>query len=161
MCELSAGELEARMRNVNHDDFRKIVGGVWQRQGWNTSIIANDIHVKCVKSGPDGDTVKAIQCHRHAIENPVNKTHVEAHTELAARSDIDKIIIVTTSEFTEGARRKAQSLGIQLMDSTAFARTIKENEADDFVIALTEPTLREVSLGRVLRRGLRKILPGN
>lgn len=152
MTMLTENEIQNRLQRADHRDFQKLVGALWQRRGWEVSVIEEDMHIRCTNSAKGQNSQIAIQCHRHQSGNPVTKTHIEGHSELAARSDLDRVIVVTTSRFTDGARRQAEIYGIELVSSSELAEIIQEVNGEDLLRELTPTT----ALG-MLSRSLRSI----
>ena len=73
----------------------------------------------------DGETL-AIQVKRYQQGASVGVREVREYASLALHPDIDRVVIVTTSDFTRAAWMEAENLGVRLVNGHELARLLAQ-----------------------------------
>lgn len=117
------------LMSMSWDEFEVFVADVWGKLGWDTTLTPD---------GPDGatDVVAVrhepytyrtkIQVKRYELPNKVGVREVREYSSLLHSSDVDSVIIVTTSEFTSTAIEEAERLNVKLIDGGALDKIVSE-----------------------------------
>jgi hypothetical protein len=85
---------------------------------------SGDLGVDITCDGPNGERV-AVQCKRYAPGKPVGSPVIQSFIGMATTHHrVDRGIVVTTSNFTEPARKLAKQHRIRLIDGDELARII-------------------------------------
>lgn len=115
-------------------EFEELVADVWEAQGWNTEVTSGSgdrgIDVIAEKQGLV-DEKMLIQAKRYQDGNNVGGRDVREYSSLQLQeSNIDSVVIVTTSSFTRQAKDIAGNLNVKLVDGTSFAASVAELSDD-------------------------------
>jgi restriction system protein len=125
---------EASFSGLSWKEFEELVGEVYRRKGYRVT--------ENYTAGPDGGVDLRIrkdgeriivQCKRWNRWKVGVKVIRELYGIMAAE-EIEKGIVVISSEFTDEARRFAQANGIELVDGNRLSRFIRELKRDSELI---------------------------
>lgn len=127
-------QLLNQLRVMDEYEFEELVADVWEAQGWNTEVTAGSgdrgIDVIAEKQGLV-DEKMLIQAKRYQEGNNVGGRDVREYASLQLQeSNIDSVVIVTTSSFTRQAKDIAGNLNVKLVDGTSFAASVAELSDD-------------------------------
>jgi len=131
---MSRGVTEQRLRQrlygIDPYEFEHLVADVYDAQGYETEVsrAQADGGIDVIATQSDvTDRKTVIQAKRYSEGNKVGAPHVRQYAGVRQREiDADEIVIVTTSEFTRGAKEEARELNVKLIDGAAFADLIEE-----------------------------------
>lgn len=127
--ELSNEELLNNLQNVDEYEFEKLIADLWEKRGWNTTRTTgsrdNGIDVIAEKNAPFYQK-QLIQAKRWATKK-VGSPKIQQYSSLKQQmSDVDTVIVVTTSSFTSQARKTAEQLNVKLIDGETLLSIIEE-----------------------------------
>lgn len=162
---VSRAELRERLQGIDDYDFEYFVAELWEHHGYETTVTQaskdRGIDVVAEQSGPIDHTL-LLQAKRYAAGNKIGSKEVQAYAGVLQReTDADAMALVTTSSFTEPAKREAEELGIHLYDGDELAEMVQEAAADALV---TEHAPAPTGLGAVtsrVKQGLRGLSDGD
>ena len=135
----SPEQLKHVLRQMDAYDFEHFVADLWERMGWETEVSAEaadkGVDVIAKKQTPYEQTA-LIQAKRYGPNTTVGSPEVQQYASLKNQySGVDKVIIVTTNEFTGQARELANRLNVKLINGDDLVRLIDNNDAADLVAA--------------------------
>lgn len=104
------------MLSLSPDEFEEFVADVWAARGYDTTVTqsSNDAG-KDVIAKKDGRRV-GIQVKRYRSTNRIGGPEIQQYGSLLHDEAIDEVGVVTSSTFTNAAYRRAQEIGIELVD---------------------------------------------
>jgi Restriction endonuclease len=133
----STAQLQAVLQQMDSYDFEHFVADLWTRMGWDTDVssAAGDKGVDVVaRQSMPYEQLLLIQAKRYGPNTTVGSPDIQQYVSLRQQfEDVDKVLIVTTNEFTQQARETADQLNVKLIDGTRLAKLIENHEALDLV----------------------------
>lgn len=134
---LSNTEVIERLRQLSGYGFEKFVAELWQRRGWDTTVTAgsNDkgIDIIATQNTPYHEK-ELIQAKRYHESNRVGGPEVQQYASLRHQEDnVDKVVVVTTSSFTDSAISIAKKANLKLVDAAGLAQLVDTINASDLV----------------------------
>ncbi len=147
-------EVKSLLQQMDSYDFEYFVADLWARMGWETAVSSESadkgIDVTAVRSTPYR-TKALIQAKRYGPNTTVGSPDVQQYASLKQqRQGVDKVVIVTTNEFTGQARELAGSLNVKLVNGDELAAMVDQLDAHDLVrdyLGLPEPERDEETVG--------------
>jgi hypothetical protein len=127
---LSRTELLNKLRGIDEYEFEELVADVWSERGWDTRVTtgSNDreIDVIAEKHSPFHQK-QLIQAKRYSTDNNIGSPDIQQYSSLRQQeSDVDAIVVVTTSSFSKQAQRTADDLNVKLINGEGFADLISD-----------------------------------
>ncbi|WP_152040101.1 restriction endonuclease [Salinigranum salinum] len=130
-------EVLSGLRQMDEYEFESFVARLWERQGWNTTVTSGardyGIDIIAEKESPFNQK-HLIQVKRYARGNKIGSPEVQQYSSLRQQKrNVDAVLIVTTSSFTEQAETVANGLNVKLIDSTHLFNIIRDSESEDIL----------------------------
>ncbi|MFC7059975.1 restriction endonuclease [Halovenus salina] len=118
-------------------EFEQLVANVWEQRGWETTVTTGSsdrgIDVIAEKSGPFSQK-HLIQAKRYSAGNKIGSPDIQQYSSLRQQeSDVDAVVVVTTSSFTAQAQQTADDLNVKLVDGNDLCEMILELDSQDFL----------------------------
>jgi len=143
-------QLKAALQQMDAYEFEFFVGDLWERMGWKTEVSTESadqgVDVIARKSLPY-DQLTLIQAKRYGPNTTVGSPDIQQYASLKNQYDgVDKVVVVTTNEFTQQARELADRLNVKLINGDDLIALLDEHEAADLAaeyldfLALAEET---------------------
>ena len=133
LSSLSNQELIELLRKMSPYVFEKFIADLWECQRWNTTITSEtgDRGIDVIAERHDLIPEKQlIQAKKYANGNRIGSTDVQLYSSLLHQEDnVDAVIIITTSSFTQQAKRVAKDLNVKLVDKNLLCRIIESEGA--------------------------------
>lgn len=139
---VSDQEVVQKLQEMDPYAFEQFIGDLWERKGWETTVSkeSNDrgVDIRASKAYPY-DQQLLIQAKRYGPDTTVGGPDIQQYASLAHQEDgIDKVAIVTTSEFTPQARTMADDLNVKRLNGTDLVAVIRQENAMDLVAAYAD-----------------------
>lgn len=134
MSHISRSEFTHQIQQMDQMEFEQFVADIWSSQGWNTTLrsasddrgIDIDVDIIASRSGVISRT-EAIQVKRYDSEN-ITSPEVQQYGSIPYQEDdVETVIIVTSSSFSQPAQRTAESLNVKTVDSDGLYEIVNEN----------------------------------
>lgn len=114
-------ELSNKLQEMNEYEFEELVSDVWSERGWDTRVTtgSNDrgIDVIAEKHSPFQQK-QLIQAKRYSSNNKIGSPDIQQYSSLYHQEDnVDSVIIVTTSAFSDQGKKAANKLNIKLVNN--------------------------------------------
>lgn len=129
----------SKFQSISPGDFEHLVADIWAAKGFDTSVrsISGDRGVD-VEAVNQVGYKEIIQAKRYSAGNKVGSNLVRKYATLYQQiPDANKVVIVTTSEFTLEAERLASDLEVKIIDKYGLADMVNEynmeNILDDYL----------------------------
>jgi hypothetical protein len=127
----SKQQLKQELRQLDSYQFEKLVADIWDAKGYNTTVrkASGDrgVDVEAVIKKPIQQKL-FIQAKRYKEGNKIGSQKVRKYATLYQQADdIDLVVVVTTSTFTEGAVNLAWDLNVHIVNIDDTIRKIVEN----------------------------------
>ncbi|GGM74197.1 hypothetical protein J2752_002611 [Halarchaeum rubridurum] len=134
------GEVRSQLLEKSPTEFETFVATLWENQGWVTSVTtaSNDAGVDIIaeRSGLH-DEKAAIQAKKYAVSNKIGRPDIQQYDTLRRQDpDVDFVIIVTTSGFTQQAEQLASQLNVKLVNGEALAEAALDSLAESQLATL-------------------------
>ncbi|WIV67370.1 restriction endonuclease [Natrialbaceae archaeon AArc-T1-2] len=118
-------------------DFEHFVADLWHRMGWQTEVstaaMDKGVDITARKQHPYEQTT-LIQAKRYGPNTTVGSPDIQQYASLGQQyNGVDKVVVVTTNEFTGQARDLAERLNVKLINGDDLVSLIVENDALDLV----------------------------
>lgn len=135
--KLSRDELLSKLRQIDGGEFESLIADVWEERGWKTTETPDSrdrgIDVIAKQSTPFKQK-QLIQAKRWAEGNKLSSRDVQQYDSLRRQeSDVDAVIIVTTSSFTSQAEQIANKLNVKLIDGRKICDMILSLDSQRFL----------------------------
>ena len=133
----TVGELQTVLQQMDPYEFEHFIADLWERMGWSAEVSSaamdEGLDVIARKSTPYDQRV-AIQAKRYGPNTTVGSPDIQQYASLLHQYDgIDKVLVVTTNEFTGQARDLAERLNVKLINGTELAELVGQYQALDLV----------------------------
>ena len=146
----TVGELKRVLQQMDPYAFEHFVADLWERMGWSAEVSSaamdEGVDVVATKSSPYDQRV-VIQAKRYGPNTTVGSPDIQQYASLIHQYDgVDKVIVVTTNEFTGPAQDLAERLNVKLIDGDGLASLVGDvggldlvAEYVDFVSVVDDP----------------------
>ncbi|TKR27823.1 restriction endonuclease [Natronomonas salsuginis] len=133
----NTGELKTVLQQMDPYDFEHFIADLWTRMGWQTDVstasIDKGVDVTARKQQPYEQTT-LIQAKRYGPNTTVGSPDIQQYASLSQQyNNVDKVVVVTTNEFTNQARELADQLNVKQIDGDDLASLVVEQDALDLV----------------------------
>ena len=133
----STAELKTVLQQMDPYDFEHFVADLWHRMGWQTEVstaaMDKGVDVTARKQHPYEQTT-LIQAKRYGPNTTVGSPDIQQYASLGQQYDgVDKVVVVTTNEFTGQARDLADRLNVKLINGDDLVSLVIEHDALDLV----------------------------
>lgn len=130
-------ELVKQLQEIPPDQFEEFVADLWESDGYRTRVVG--------KSGDRGIDVIAerdnlvserilIQAKRYSSTNTVGSPEIQQYASLIhQQKDVDKAVVVSTSQFSSQAEELAEQHGLDLIAGSELENHIREKELTELV----------------------------
>ncbi|NGM71109.1 restriction endonuclease [Natronolimnobius sp. AArcel1] len=129
------------LQQLDGHEFEHFVADLWSRRGWDTEVTSQSsdkgIDVVARKTFPYPKKL-LIQAKRYAETNAVSGPELQTYASLKQRENVDEVVVVTTSGFTNQAETIADDFNIKLVDGETLERLVREMGAEDLVAAYAD-----------------------
>lgn len=134
---LSDAEIAARLSQLNGHRFEEFVAELWQRRGWETTVTtrSNDkgIDIIATQDTPYQEK-ELIQAKRYQEGNRIGGPEIQQYASLRHQeNNVDKVVIVTTSGFTDSALSIAKRANLKLIDGKRLVQLVSRLNSSDLV----------------------------
>jgi hypothetical protein len=131
------------LQQLDGHEFEHFIADLWSRRGWSTDVTAQSgdkgIDVIATKAFPYPKKV-LIQTKRYRDTNSVSGPELQKYASLKQRENVDEVVIITTSGFTNQADIIADDFNIKLIDGETLQRLVGEMAAEDLVATYADGT---------------------
>ena len=133
----STDELKTVLQQMDPYDFEHFVADLWTRMGWQTEVstaaMDKGVDVTARKQHPYEQTT-LIQAKRYGPNTTVGSPDIQQYASLGQQyNGVDKVVVVTTNEFTGQARDLAERLNVKLINGDDLVSLVVEHDAIDLV----------------------------
>lgn len=134
---LSRDELLSKLRKVDEYEFEHLVADVWEQRGWQTYVTSGSsdrgIDVVAKKNRPFGQKY-LIQAKRYSAGNKIGSPDIQQYSSLRHQeSEVDAVVVVTTSSFTTQAQQTANDLNVKLINGADLCDMILDLRSREFI----------------------------
>lgn len=131
------GQILYALYQLDPTDFERFIAKLWEHRGWETHVTRpsrdGGVDVIATRDSPFPQK-QLIQTKRFAPDHNITKTTIEQYEYLKrSEENVDTVVIITTSNFTEPAQQRAFELNIKLISGANLASFIAENSFIDVV----------------------------
>jgi hypothetical protein len=133
----SSAQMQAVIQQMDPYRFEHFIADLWTKMGWKTEVPSatgdKGVDVIARQSMPY-DQLLLIQTKRYGPQSTVGSPDVQQYASLRHQFEgVDKVLIVTTNEFTRQAKEAADQLNVKLINGNKLAYLIDEHNALDIV----------------------------
>jgi restriction endonuclease Mrr len=114
------------LREIDYSDFEELVAKVWEKKGYETKVVPDgggDGGIDVIAKRNEMNNVEKvlIQAKRNSEGNKVSSPKVREYSALKNQEDnVDKVYVVTTSDFTKNAVEVAQKNNVKTLNGKEF-----------------------------------------
>jgi hypothetical protein len=135
MDQATHHRIKDALQSMDDYEFEHLVADLWGEMGWQTQVETQSmdagVDVRAVKSVPYEQKV-LIQAKRYSGSNKVGGPDIQQYSALKNQEEnVDKVVVVTTGEFTRSARRRANDLNVKLVDGDDLVDLLVEYDTDE------------------------------
>jgi len=118
------------LREMEPFKFEHFVAELWSLYGWETVVSqkSGDMGIDIDAKRPPDDRRQSIQVKRYAADNKVGVGDVRQYASLDRQDSVNEAVIVTTSSFTQGAKRAGTELDVTLINGAELVEMIEDVE---------------------------------
>ncbi|NGM70645.1 restriction endonuclease [Natronolimnobius sp. AArcel1] len=124
------------LQQIDGHEFEHFIADLWSRRGWDTNVTSQSgdkgIDVVATKTFPYPKKT-LIQTKRYRDSNSVSGPELQKYASLKQRENVDEVVIITTSGFTDQAEDIADDFNIKLISGETLQRLVREMAAEDLV----------------------------
>lgn len=128
-------EIHNHLLNLSPPEFEQFVAQLWEEMGWDTRVTSasNDDGIDVIATKSDIHQEKAaIQAKRYSPSNKIGQPDIQQYDTLRRQdSNVDVVVVVTTSEFSDKALDLADQLNVKTVNGSAIAKAALENLSDE------------------------------
>jgi len=134
---MSNQKLLTNLCNIDPYEFEYLISDLWTNLGWNTEVTtgSNDrgIDIIAKKTSPI-EQKHLLQIKKNAPENTIGSPSIQQYSSLYQQeNNVDSVVIITTSTFSEQAQKTAKDLNVKLINGNELCGLIQQNESFDIV----------------------------
>jgi restriction endonuclease Mrr len=123
------------LRQLTPYEFEEFVATLWESQGWDTTVRSKSgdrgIDVEARKSDLLDDRLVAIQAKQYGRTNKVSSSEIRTYRTVYDQNDqIDSVVVVTTGEVTQQARKLAEDIDVEVFDGEELVSVMRSAEID-------------------------------
>lgn len=120
-------QLLEELRSYDEDDFETLAADLYKAKGWAVEQTTSS-HDKGIDAiATKGDTTLAIQAKRYGPNSKVDRPEMEQYGSLRHKYDnIDKVVVITTNEFTKGAKVHGYETEMELYNGADLVEEIQD-----------------------------------
>jgi len=122
-------------------EFEALMAELWSRMGYEVTLTRptadGGVDVRAISPGIP-ETRVAIQAKRYSPTNRVGAPEGSRYAGLALDPDVDKVVIVTTSSFTNPAIEEAERRGVRLVDGKELLDLLNKHGSFDMVVPVEQ-----------------------
>ena len=141
MSSISRSEFKYQIQHIDPIDFEEFVADVWSHRGWKTSLTSasHDRGIDVIATWNGVISRKeAIQVKRYQSDK-ISSREVQRYASIPNQEgDIDNVIIVTSSSFSQPAQEVADELNVKTVDGDDLYQIITENSLSSIVSTYLE-----------------------
>lgn len=140
------------LRSLDPYEFEHFVADLWDAKGYTTTVsdASGDRGIDVIARDESADETVVIQAKRYDEGNHVGSPEVQQYGSLKMQDPYpDRVIIVTTSDFTDQASEIAADIGVELVNGTSLV-TQANSHASSMV---GPPDATEARRGHFFARG--------
>ncbi len=135
--QVDPAAVKRRLQSMDDFAFETFVAALWARRGWQTEVEQQSgdagVDVRAVTDQPYRRKA-LIQAKRYRRGNNVGGPSVQQYAALRQQEDnVDEVVVVTTSDFTDPARQRARELNVKLVDGDDLAAMVVDLGATDLL----------------------------
>jgi hypothetical protein len=136
-------ELLEQLQEVDAHEFEQFVADLWELQNWRTQVTkaADDGGIDIIAEQPTPVPQKqVIQVKRYSPSNSVGRPEIQQYASIREEQiDVDTVVIVTTSRFTDNAKEVSKSLNVKLIDGSRLYNLIDALDAFQLAHSYIDP----------------------
>jgi len=130
----AVGNFYEALSSITPRDFEDFVAELWERLGWQTATT--------VASGDDGIDVIATRDEPYRQKKLIQakqrsgqlfRRHVQQYSYLHHKQNVDEVLLVTTSGFSDGAHESAKEANVKLVGPDTIISLVNEADANDIL----------------------------
>lgn len=118
---------------ISPSEFEQLVGALWERQGWNTTVTRESRDRGIDIIAESRVRRQFIQVKQYGGGNKIGRPAIQQYSGLYRQYDVDEVVVVTTSAFTTEAVQTAHEVGVDLIDGDALVELISEAGGSHFL----------------------------
>jgi uncharacterized C2H2 Zn-finger protein len=130
------------LRDINEYEFEHFVADLLEQYGWKTSVTSgsNDRGVDIIAEKTEPfQQMYFIQAKCWKKNNTVGGPDIRQYSTLRRQqSEVDAVVVVTTSSFSRQAKQEGTDLNVKLIDGSDLYDIIAEVDADDLINEYTD-----------------------
>lgn len=124
---------KSTLQSFDDYQFEHFVGDLWERMGWQTEVSTQSadrgIDVTAIRRSPYLEKA-LIQAKRYGPDTTVGSPAIQQYASLKNQEEnVDKVIVVTTNEFTQQARSVAKQLNVKLVNGDELVEMVERLDA--------------------------------
>ncbi|WP_302080587.1 restriction endonuclease [Salinibaculum rarum] len=136
-------EFLEQLQEVDSHEFEKFVAKLWELQNWNTYVTKDSgdggIDVIAEQTTPFPKK-EVMQVKRYNPSKSVGRPDIQQYSSIRQeRTDVDTVVVVTTGQFTEGAKNVAKKLNVKLVDGSQLYNLIEALDAFQLAQSYIDP----------------------
>lgn len=126
-----------RLQRIDPYKFEEFIAELWEKQGWRTKVTpaSNDGGIDVIATkGLIRRQRWAFQVKRHGPTTKVGTPDIQQYSSLQHQHrSIDRVAIITSNTFTQGAIEIAAKLDVTLIDGEELVKRCKRYGSDDLI----------------------------
>lgn len=132
------------LQEIDEYEFEYFVAELWERMGWETEVTQGTadkgIDVIATKHNPY-EMKELIQAKRYSANSTVGSPDIQQYASLRHQeSNVDTVVVVTTSTFSTQAEQIADDLNVKLIDGTALENLVTKYNCEELVLRYADPS---------------------
>lgn len=129
---MGEAELESYLDDVGPYEFEEFVGTVWESLGYTTEVTSGSrdrgIDIVAERGKPMPERL-LIQAKAYGEDNSIGSEEVRKYATLYQQdTDADRVVVVTTSDFTSPAKALADDLDVDAIDRRDLLGLVAQSE---------------------------------
>ena len=165
IMNLSREELLSQLRQMDEYEFEELVADIWEQRGWETTVTtaSNDRGIDVIAKRKNPFAQKyVIQAKRYKQGNTVGSPDIQQYSSLQQQeSNVDSVIVVTTSSFTAEAKKIGNKLNVKLIDGFDLSDMILQGNTKSILSGYQKISYETTSENRKNAESANKPQPGN
>ena len=118
------------LMKLSPDDFERILADLWRAMGYTVTVVGGpgDRGLDILATMEKGVRFTVgIQAKRYGPTNKVDVHQIREYASLLAKHEVDSVVVVSTSGFTEGALKEAKELNVKTIDGEQLLALLNQH----------------------------------
>ena len=115
-----------QLQSMDPYEFEELVADLWKSKGYTTNVRKKSGDKAVDIDAERGGRKEVIQVKRYSDGNKIGSEEVRKYATLYQQTDANQVVLVTSGQFTNDARKLADDLGVEIKNGGQIAQELDD-----------------------------------